>query len=128
MQEAAKAFGLFVIGTVVVGAFFLLALTFQTWPAQARNNASVFCDKRTATGSMNCSAMVFAHRTLPLGSVHRISCNGRVISAKVVDRGPATWTGRSFDLSPGLARACAINGLGQVALESRYPRSRWGKI
>lgn len=79
------------------------------------HNASVFCDKKTATGGMNCGAMVFAHKTLPLGSVHRIACNGRVITARVVDRGPYI-RGRDFDLSPGLARACGINGLGNVRI------------
>jgi rare lipoprotein A (peptidoglycan hydrolase) len=96
---------------------FVLA-SFQT--AEARqttgHNASVFCDRVTATGGMNCGSMVFAHRTLPLGSVHKVACNGRVVTARVVDRGPAAWTGRSFDLSPGLARACRINGLGHVHL------------
>jgi rare lipoprotein A (peptidoglycan hydrolase) len=100
-----------------ISLLFVLA-SFQT--AEARqttgHNASVFCDRVTATGGMNCGSMVFAHRTLPLGSVHRVSCNGRVVTARVVDRGPAAWTGRSFDLSPGLARACRINGLGHVHL------------
>ncbi len=116
MRDATTAFGLWCLGFVAIAAFVLLALTFQTWPAAARghHNASVFCDKRTATGSMNCNAMVFAHRTLALGSVHRMACNGRTVSAKVVDRGPAKWTGRDYDLSPGLASFCRINGLGSV--------------
>ena len=80
------------------------------------HNASVFCDRVTATGrGMNCGAMVFAHKTLPLGSIHRLRCGGRVISARVVDRGPYV-RGREFDLSPGLARACGINGLGNVRI------------
>lgn len=84
--------------------------------AGASHNASVFCDRVTATGrGMNCGAMVFAHKTLPLGSVHRLYCNGRVITARVVDRGPFV-RGREFDLSPGLARACGINDLGHVSL------------
>lgn len=84
--------------------------------AGGSHNASVFCDRVTASGrGMNCSAMVFAHRTLPLGSTHRMACNGRVITAKVIDRGPYV-RGRSFDLSPALARACGIDGLGHVSL------------
>ena len=83
--------------------------------AGGSHNASVFCDRHTATGSMNCNAMVFAHKTLPLGSWHRLACNGRVITARVVDRGPYV-RGREFDLSPGLARACGIDGLGHVNL------------
>jgi hypothetical protein len=130
MRESIIAFGLWLVGFVAVTAFLILALTFQSWPADASpryrvhrnhnspgNNASVFCDRVTATGSMNCGAMVFAHRTLPLGSVHRLSCpNGKVIAARVVDRGPAAWTGRNIDLSTGLARACGVNGLGRVGI------------
>lgn len=130
MRAALDALGLWLVGFVVVIAFLFLALTFRAWPAYAsqhhprpqrhvlsHHNASVFCDRVTATGGMNCSAMVFAHRTLPLGSTHRLACpNGRIIAARVVDRGPAAWTGRDIDLSTGLARACGVNGLGHVGL------------
>jgi rare lipoprotein A (peptidoglycan hydrolase) len=80
------------------------------------HNASVFCDRVTATGGMNCGAMQFAHRTLPLGSTHRLCSSRGCVNAKVVDRGPAKWTGRTFDLSPGLARALGVNGLGNVTV------------
>lgn len=85
------------------------------WNAQA-HNASVFCDKRTASGSMNCGAMQFAHRSLPLGSWHMMCGRRGCVRAQVVDRGPAAWTGRSYDLSPGLARALGVDGLGSVSL------------
>jgi len=115
LRDALDALALYLVGAIAIAAMFFLVATFQSWPAEAKgHNASVFCDRVTATGGMNCGAMVFAHRTLPLGSVHRITCNGRVISARVVDRGPARWTGRDYDLSPGLARACGISGLGNV--------------
>lgn len=93
--------------------FAVIALCVLLSSAARAHNASVFCDRVTATGGMNCGAMVFAHRTLPLGSYHTIVCNGRFIRARVVDRGPYV-KGRTFDLSPGLARACRINGLGNV--------------
>ncbi len=117
MRAAVAALGMWLLSVIAVCAFFLLALVFQTWPAEARgHNASIFCDRVTATGrGMDCGSMVFAHKTLPLGSNHRISCNGRIITARVVDRGPYV-RGRDFDLSPGLARACGINGLGNVRL------------
>lgn len=80
------------------------------------HNASVFCDKRTAMGGgMNCDAMVFAHKSLPLGSWHLLKSGGRLIRARVVDRGPYV-RGRIFDLSPGLAKALGVNGLGNVSL------------
>jgi rare lipoprotein A (peptidoglycan hydrolase) len=82
--------------------------------ASGGGNASVFCDRRTASGGgMNCAAMVFAHRTLPLGSTHRLCSARGCVMARCVDRGP--WlAGREFDLSPGLARALGVNGLGRV--------------
>lgn len=76
--------------------------------------ASVFCDRVTATGGMNCGALVAAHRTWALGSYHQVSHNGRTITVRIVDRGPAAWTHRVIDLSPGAARALGINGLGHV--------------
>lgn len=82
-------------------------------PALA-HNASVFCDRVTATGSMSCGAMQFAHRTLPLRSWHTLCSGGRCVRAQVVDRGPARWTGREYDLSTGLARALGVGGLGWV--------------
>jgi rare lipoprotein A (peptidoglycan hydrolase) len=83
-------------------------------PALA-HNASVFCDRVTATGSMSCPSMQFAHRTLPLRSWHTLCSGGRCIRAQVVDRGP--WVrGREFDLSTGLARALGCNGLCRVTV------------
>ena len=80
-------------------------------------NASVFCDRVTVSGGgMNCGAMVFAHRTLPLGSSHRLCSAHGCVTARVVDRGPYI-AGRNLDLSPGLARALGINGLGNVRLD-----------
>ncbi len=81
--------------------------------ASGGHNASTFCDRRTATGGMDCSGPGFAHRSLPLHSWH-VLCTSRCVRAQVIDRGPAAWTGRTFDLSPGLARMLGINGLGTV--------------
>src|SRR3984957_15393971 len=84
------------------------------WNAQA-HNASVFCDRRTASGSMNCAGMQFAHKTLPMPPWPTL-CGPRGCGrAQVKDRGPYV-RGRDFDLSPGLARAVGVNGLGSVSL------------
>ncbi len=83
--------------------------------AAGGGNASVFCDRVTASGGMNCAALVFAHRTLPLGSMHRLCSAARCVMARVVDRGPYV-AGRNLDLSPGLARALGIDGLGNVRI------------
>jgi rare lipoprotein A len=83
--------------------------------ARHGGNTSVFCDRRTATGTMDCRSLVFAHRTLPLNSVHRITCGARSIVARVVDRGPYI-RGRDIDLSPGAAAALGVNGLGYCSI------------
>ena len=86
--------------------------------AAGGGNASIFCDRTTASGGgMDCGAMVFAHRTLPLGSVHRLCSASRCVMARVVDRGPAMWTHRDFDLSSGLARTLGVDGLGHITLK-----------
>lgn len=77
------------------------------------HNASVFCDRVTATGGMSCGAMQFAHRTLPLRTWHTLCSGGRCVRAQVVDRGPFV-RGREFDLSTGLARVLGVSGLGWV--------------
>lgn len=79
--------------------------------------ASVFCDHRTASGEhMNCGAMVAAHRTLPFGSIVRVTNhNGGSCTVRIVDRGP--WVrSRIIDLSPAAARACRVHGLARVTV------------
>lgn len=96
---------------------------YTSHPSQAHHrasyghhNASVFCDRVTASGGMNCAANQFAHRTLPLGSWHVLCSHRGCVQAQVVDRGPAAWTGRSFDLSTGLARRLGVDGLGTISM------------
>jgi rare lipoprotein A (peptidoglycan hydrolase) len=89
------------------------------WNNISAHNASVFCDHHTATGSMNCGAPVFAHKTLPLGSWRWLVSGHRRVRAQVVDRGPYV-RGREFDLSPGLARMLGINGLGSVHMTGAH--------
>lgn len=95
---------------ITLVALFLANVTYV-----GAHNASVFCDRITATGGMSCSALVFAHRTLPLRSWHTLCSGGHCVRAQVVDRGPFV-RGRTLDLSPGLARALGVNGLGHVSL------------
>ncbi len=40
-----------------------------------------------------------AHRTLPFGTPVTFRHSGNVVTASVTDRGPAAWTGRTFDLT-----------------------------
>ena len=42
-----------------------------------------------------------AHRTLPCGTLIRFEWHGREIVVPVKDRGPAAWTGKTWDLTAG---------------------------
>ena len=74
----------------------------------------------TASGEpLNPRAMTCAHRTLPFGSVVRVTdiVNGRHVSLRVNDRGPYV-KGRILDLSEGAARELGgSSGLMTVRIE-----------
>jgi rare lipoprotein A (peptidoglycan hydrolase) len=66
-----------------------------------------FYGKRTACGyAMTESLIGVAHRTLPCGTrvTFRNPANGRVVTTRVVDRGPYV-TGRQWDMTGGLCKA-----------------------
>jgi rare lipoprotein A len=84
-----------------------------------------FHGRATASGRIfNQQEMVAAHRTLPLGTVVRVTNleNGRVVKLRVIDRGPY---GRNFrkgtiiDVSKGAARRLNFvrDGLVRVRVE-----------
>lgn len=59
-----------------------------------------------------------ASLTLPCGSMVRLSGPAGSITVPVEDRGPESWTGRLFDLSPAAFRAVAGNlSVGVVGVE-----------
>jgi rare lipoprotein A len=60
-------------------------------------------------------AMTAAHRTLPLGTLVRVTNkrNGRSVVVRINDRGPFV-RGRIIDMSPRGARAIGFSGLAPV--------------
>ena len=68
--------------------------------------------------------MTAAHKTLPLGSVVRVTNlhNGRSVVVRINDRGPFV-RGRIIDLLPAAARALGFSGLAPVDVE---PMTVWG--
>lgn len=81
-----------------------------------------FGGKKTASGErMNPGAMTAAHRTLPFGSVVRVTNlgNGRSVTVRINDRGPFV-RGKCIDLS--YAAAVAIGAGGGYA---RVSVSQW---
>ena len=63
-------------------------------------------------------AMTAAHRTLPFGTVVRVTNhqNGRNAVVRINDRGPFV-RGRIIDLSPAAGRAIGMSGVAEVSLE-----------
>jgi peptidoglycan lytic transglycosylase len=88
-----------------------------------------FHGRETASGTIfNQAAMTAAHRTLPLGTMVRVTNleNGRVVTLKVTDRGPYGRNyrkGTIIDVSKGAARRLHFlqDGLVRVTVEVVRP-------
>jgi rare lipoprotein A len=73
---------------------------------------------RTASGEATSrSALTAAHRTLPFGTMVRVtnSRTGHSVVVRINDRGPFV-RGRVIDLSPAAASALGVSGLAEVTL------------
>ena len=78
-----------------------------------------FQGRQTANGeTFNMHELTCAHRTLPLGTLLRVTNlrNRKSVLVRVNDRGPMV-DGRIVDLSYAAAKAVGIDGLGKVRLE-----------
>jgi len=82
--------------------------------------ASVYNEgSHTASGErLVPSAMTAAHRTLPFGTLVRVTnqSNGRSVTVRINDRGPFV-KGRVIDLSTGAGRVIGVSGLARVTLD-----------
>jgi rare lipoprotein A len=101
-----------------------LALACLVVPAQAQTcRASHYgsgerLNTHTANGErFNPSALTAAHRTLPFGTKLRVSWQGRSVTVRITDRGPARWTRRCIDLSTGAARSLGMIRAGVAAVQ-----------
>jgi rare lipoprotein A len=67
---------------------------------------------------LDCKALVAAHRTLPFGTMVKVTNahTGKSIAVQIVDRGPYI-AGRIIDLTPAAAAAIACPGLCAVVVE-----------
>ena len=111
-------------GNSLTKLFVLSALVFSTIAvptiASAQSGiASVYSEGPTATGErVVASAMTAAHRTLPFGTMVRVTntSNGRSVVVRINDRGPFV-KGRIIDLTPGAAHAIGCSGLASVTVD-----------
>lgn len=75
-----------------------------------------FHGRRTASGErFNQWAMTAAHRSLPFGTLVRVTHKGRSVTVRINDRGPFV-RGRSLDLSRGAAQRLRCPGVCRVAM------------
>jgi peptidoglycan lytic transglycosylase len=80
--------------------------------------ASVYSGEQTANGEYaHASAFTAAHRTLPFGTMVKVTNTrtDRSVIVRINDRGPYI-RGRVIDLTPAGARAIGSSGLAQVSL------------
>lgn len=50
-----------------------------------------------------------AHRTMPCGARVLIRYRGQIVRATVIDKGPAAWTGRTFDLTEATVKQFGVS-------------------
>jgi rare lipoprotein A len=78
-----------------------------------------YSGRHTASGEpMTPGALTAAHRTLPFGTMVRVTndSTGRSVVVRINDRGPFV-AGRVIDLSPAAAQAIGMAGLAHVTLD-----------
>lgn len=104
----------------VAAFFFSIGLIGASPIAQAQSGfASVYSGGRTASGeSASASGMTAAHRTLPFGTLVRVTNqrSGRSVVVRINDRGPFV-RGRVIDVTPAAARVLGFSGLAPVMLD-----------
>ena len=104
---------------VVLSALVVSTIAMPTIASAQTGIASVYSEGPTATGErVVASGMTAAHRTLPFGTMVRVTntSNGRSVVVRINDRGPFV-KGRIIDLTPGAAHAIGIAGLGSVTVD-----------
>ena len=81
-----------------------------------------FVGSPTASGSpYDPERLTCAHKTLPLGTLVRVSAGGLAVTCLVNDRGPYV-AGRIVDLSRAGSRALGFDGVREVLLEVLAPQ------
>jgi rare lipoprotein A len=91
----------------------------ETGIASVYGGRDGYCGKPVASGGvLDCRAMTAAHKTLPFGTLVKVSlAGGTYIIVRITDRGPFV-KGRIIDLTPAAARQLGCAGLCQVTVEA----------
>lgn len=109
---------------VILSTLVISTIAAPTIASAQSGIASVYTEGPTATGERVVpSAMTAAHRTLPFGTMVRVTntSNGRSVVVRINDRGPFVRKGghftRDIDLSQGAARRIGLPGVGEVTMD-----------
>jgi rare lipoprotein A len=104
----------FVVASTLLASMLAIPMT-----ASAQEGiASIYSGGRTANGeTAHASGMTAAHRSLPFGTLVRVTNHrsGRSVVVRINDRGPFV-RGRVIDVTPAAARALGFSGLAPVTL------------
>jgi rare lipoprotein A len=106
---------------ILAALIFCLNLAVAPAQAQVQTGLASFYGResgpRTASGErFDPNAMTAAHRTLPFGTLVRVTYQGRSVVVRINDRGPFV-RGRVIDLSEGAARRIRLPGVAPVSIE-----------
>lgn len=76
-----------------------------------------FHGKKTASGEIfNQNDMTAAHKTLPFGTIVKVTYKGKSVKVRINDRGPFI-RGRTIDLSKAAAQKIGCDGVCQVEMQ-----------
>ena len=108
------------VSTLLVSTVATLVVALPSVASAQSGIASVYgYGGRTASGErMTPGALTAAHRTLPFGTMVRVTNTGtgRSVVVRINDRGPFV-RGRVIDLTPAAAHALGFSGLANVTLD-----------
>lgn len=108
------------LAKLLSASIFFISVIGTPMAASAQSGiASVYSGGRTANGERAAaSGMTAAHRTLPFGTLVRVTNQhtGRSVVVRINDRGPFV-RGRVIDVTPAAAHALGFSGLAPVNLE-----------
>ena len=103
----------------IAALFTATVANFATVEARADVASYYWTGTKTANGErFNPLGMTAAHRTLPFGTMLRVTYQDRTVTVRINDRGPFI-KGRTIDLSLGAARAIGLTarGVAPVTIE-----------
>lgn len=95
-----------------------MTLAVPAWAGKASCEASWYgggeaLSTHTASGEVfRPNGLTAAHRSLPFGSLVKVTIGERSVVVRINDRGPHHSTGRCIDLSRGSAQALGMIGSG----------------